>query len=179
MIDGWVPGIGDPSWIGWTTVVLYLMTAGLCVSIARRAEQGEARFWTILGLSMFALGINKQLDLQSLFTLVMRDNALRHGWFAERRELQLAFIIVIAAGGLVLAIASARRLRALRRNIRVAAIGACLIYTYVIIRAASFHHIDRVIGTEILGGRWSSMLEVGGITIVLTGAIGARIRSVK
>jgi hypothetical protein len=35
------------------------------------------------------------------------------------------------------------------------------------IRAASFHHIDRFIGSTILGFRWNWLLEMGGITVVL------------
>jgi hypothetical protein len=37
----------------------------------------------------------------------------------------------------------------------------------VLIRAASFHHIDRLIGRTILGLKWNWVLEMGGITIVL------------
>lgn len=171
MIDGWTPGIGDPTWGGWVTVVFYLVAACVCASNARRTNRNGARFWTILALSMLALGINKQLDLQSLFTAVMRDNAVHYGWFGKRRELQLAFVSVIAGLGLVLAILSAFYLRTLQRNIRVAMVGLYLISTYVIIRAASFHHIDRLIDGEILRGRWSSMIELGGIAVVLIGAL--------
>ncbi|WP_028967675.1 hypothetical protein [Sphingomonas phyllosphaerae] len=172
MIDGWTPGIGDPTWGGWITVVFYLIAAGVCASNARRPDQDGGRFWAVLALSMLALGINKQLDLQSLFTAVLRDNAVHYGWFGERRELQLAFIVVIGGFGLVLAAALAYYLRALQRSMRVAALGVCLVYTYVIIRAASFHHVDRIIGAAILGGRWSSILEIGGILVVLIGALG-------
>lgn len=174
MIDGWTPGIGDPTWGGWVTVVLYLVTAGVCASNAHRTNQDGTRFWVILALSMLALGVNKQLDLQSLFTAVLRDNALHYGWFGERRELQLAFIIVIGGFGMMLAAALVYYLRPLQRSKRLAAVGVCLIYTYVIIRAASFHHVDRLIGATILGSRWSSMLEIGGIVTVLIGGIWAR-----
>jgi len=37
----------------------------------------------------------------------------------------------------------------------------------VLIRAASFHHIDRFIGDRILGLKWNWILEMGGISIVL------------
>lgn len=178
MIDGWTPGIGDPTWGGWLAVALYLAAAGVCVSNVRRSQQGGhrdgSRFWAIMALSMLALGINKQLDLQSLFTAVVRDNALHYGWFGKRRELQLAFIIVIGAAGLALIAACVYYLHPLQRSMQIAAVGACFIYTYVIVRAASFHHVDRFVDAAILGGRWSSMLEIGGIAIVLIGAMGGK-----
>ena len=37
--DGrWVPGIGDPSLMGWLTVVAYFVTAFLCYRASRKAN---------------------------------------------------------------------------------------------------------------------------------------------
>jgi hypothetical protein len=36
-----------------------------------------------------------------------------------------------------------------------------------LIRAASFHHVDRLIGRTVLGFRWNWILEMGGIGLVL------------
>ncbi|MEH3102513.1 MAG: hypothetical protein PGN12_01220 [Sphingomonas phyllosphaerae] len=162
------------------TVALYLIAAGGCAVAARRATHdsaGGTRFWATVAVMMLALGINKQLDLQSLFTQLLRDDARRHGWFAERRALQLAFIIGITALAPIMAGFAVRRLPMLRRNMRVAAVGVCLIYTYVLIRAASFHHVDKFINSTLLGMRWNWVLEIGGILIVLISAIRSRLAS--
>jgi hypothetical protein len=37
--------------------------------------------------------------------------------------------------------------------------GTMLIIAFVLIRAASFHHIDRFIGSTVLGFRWNGLLE--------------------
>jgi hypothetical protein len=37
----------------------------------------------------------------------------------------------------------------------------------MLIRAASFHHVDRLIGRTVLGFRWNWILEMGGIGLVL------------
>lgn len=174
MSERWTPGIGDPGVIGWLTVALYLLAAGACAGAARRASgnRNDAwRYWAAIAFSMLALGVNKQLDLQSLFTQLMRDDSLRHGWFAERRTLQLAFILAVAAAGAMMALLIRRRLAMLHRNIRLAAWGVCLVYTYVLIRAASFHHVDRFINAAILAARWNWIIEIGGIAIVVVAAI--------
>jgi hypothetical protein len=44
-----------------------------------------------------------------------------------------------------------------------------LIVTFVVIRAASFHHIDRFIGQSVLGLRWNWVLEMGGISVAWLG----------
>ena len=50
-----------------------------------------------------ALGVNKQLDLQTLFTQLARDLAMAQGWYEERRRYQVAFIIAIGLlGGQIL-----------------------------------------------------------------------------
>jgi hypothetical protein len=50
---------------------------------------------------------------------------------------------------------------------RLALLGTIMVLGYVLIRAASFHHIDRFIGETILGLRWNWVIEIGGITLVL------------
>ncbi|WP_159754323.1 hypothetical protein [Sphingomonas sp. 8AM] len=157
--------------VGWATAILYLIAAGLCAAVSTRGARGERRFWAVVALAMLALGINKQLDLQSLFTQLLRDDALRHGWFAERRSLQLAFILAVAAFGAISVLVLRRRLSVLRRNMRLAAGGVCLVYTYVLIRAASFHHVDRFINAAVLGARWNWIIEIGGILIVAIAAL--------
>ena len=52
-----------------------------------------------------------------------------------------------------------------------ALVGSTFVLGFVIIRAASFHHIDRFIGNQILGLRWNWVLEMGGIVLVLLASI--------
>ena len=46
--------------------------------------------------------------------------------------------------------------------------GTVLVFGYVLIRAASFHHIDRFIGESVLGLRWNWVIEISGISLVFT-----------
>jgi hypothetical protein len=52
-------------------------------------------------------------------------------------------------------------------DIGLALTGTVAVLAFVLIRAASFHHIDQFIGERILGLKWNWILEVGGISIVL------------
>ncbi|WP_022685087.1 hypothetical protein [Sphingomonas phyllosphaerae] len=170
MSGRWTPGIGDPSVVGWLTVVAYLAAAAWCAALAWRHARGprlDRWFWGALALMTLALGINKQLDIQSLFTQVLRDEARLHGWFAERRVLQAAFILATGFAGAVLAVVAWKWLPVLHRNMRTALIGLIFVYTYVMIRAASFHHVDFFINRELFGVKWNWILELGGITIIL------------
>ena len=64
-----------------------------------RNQRLLARFWLVACVTLTALGINKQLDLQSLFTQLLRDAARLQGWCDRRRSYQFAFVVVIAGAG--------------------------------------------------------------------------------
>lgn len=170
----WQPGIGDPSIMGWATVAAYLTTAVLCAICARRAQAGERHaraYWVGVALIMLLLGINKQLDLQSWFSQTARDFVISHGWYESRRSLQKTFI-----GALVLAGASALVwlfwiFRDQGHAARVSALGLVLLSAFVVLRAASFHHVDLLLRADLLGLRGNWILELGGISIVAAGAV--------
>jgi len=48
-----------------------------------------------------------------------------------------------------------------------ALVASTFVLGYVLIRAASFHHIDHFIGGRVLGFKWNWILEITGIAIVL------------
>jgi hypothetical protein len=53
---------------------------------------------------LFALGINKQLDLQTALTELGRVLALSQGWYEQRQVVQFWFIAALAATCLLLAL---------------------------------------------------------------------------
>jgi hypothetical protein len=57
-----------------------------------------------------------------------------------------------------------------------AVLGTTLVLAYVLIRAASFHHIDRFIGQSILGLRWNWVIEISGISLVLVAGVWRQMR---
>jgi hypothetical protein len=207
--DGWVgdwsPGLGDPTIVGWLTVVSYLVGAYLCFLAfkierfrRKRPAQGWRAYrdglrwlvrgmvgrwrgtvpdvervpalWAGLSLMLLLLGINKQLDLQSLLTEIGRIAARDEGWYEGRHTVQVAFIILLLLLG-------AWALRALwlfarghLRETRLALLGALGLVLFVAIRAASFHHVDLIIGTEVAGVDLNAWLENGAIACIGFGA---------
>jgi len=168
----WIPRIGDPTIGGWVTVVLYLLAAGSCWISAQKLGLGdigsnERRTWRAISGLFLALGINKQLDLQTALTEAGRVLAHYQGWFEQRQVVQLAFIALVAIICLIAAITLLLWTRSAPIPTKLALIGTTMVLGYVLIRAASFHHVDRVIGQKILGLRWNWVLEMSGISLVL------------
>ena len=174
----WEPGIGDPTLLGWLTVAAYLCAAVLCGIAAMRSRPVDRRayvFWVIFTVLMLALGINKQLDLQSLFTVVLKQFAKSTGWYEDRRIFQGIFIFVIAFFGCAVALlAWVWTSRSLPQH-RLTLLGGIFLLAFIVIRAASFHHFDEILGTPVAFLRINHLLELGGIACVAFGAIKARL----
>ena len=103
--DGWHLGIGDPTAVGWLTVAAYFFAAFLSWKAAGRARAPggwppQAVFWVGLAALLVMLGINKQLDLQTWFTLAAKRAAQSQGWYENRRIVQFLFILALGAGSL-------------------------------------------------------------------------------
>ncbi|MHC9418165.1 hypothetical protein ACYZX9_06175 [Sphingomonas citri] len=173
MNDRWHPGIGDPTPIGWITVLAYFTAALLCAAAQRREKAGPRPrpFWLAVTVLLVLLGINKQLDLQSLFTQVLRDRARAHGWYEQRREFQALFIFAIAAIGaaFLAALPYVMRHQPRARNITLA--GLVFLYCFILVRASSFHHVDWALSRTIFCIRLNWVLELSGIIIAAAGAL--------
>jgi len=105
--EGWRPGIGDPTFLGWFTVFAYFAAAVPCFLTfrhelafqrdpltARSAPFLRPHLWLGLSILLVLLGFNKQLDLQSAITSIGRGIARSGGWYEHRRTLQALFILV-------------------------------------------------------------------------------------
>jgi hypothetical protein len=170
IVDGrWRPGIGDPTFMGWLTVVAYFCSAAGCLRAAFQEPPLEGRpsaFWPVLAGLMVLLGINKQLDLQSLVTQVGRRVLEWAALDRDRRAFQAAFIGLVAVACLSgIAWLSWAANRSPRKR-RLAAIGMAFILSFVVIRAASFHHVDILLASRLGGLKWNWILELGGILAV-------------
>ncbi len=179
-IGDWRPGIGDPTFAGLAHgrgvlrggVVLF---AGTRCRPALLEPRGSAGLHRLSGESspsgLAALGVNKQLDLQSAVTELGRMTARAQGWYDHKAAVQRGFVEVVAvlAIGLCLGLAVLAR-RELRR-VAVALIGWTALCLFVGIRAASFHHVDRLLGMRWGRAPLNAILELGGIAVIAIGAI--------
>ena len=175
--DSWSPGIGDPSAIGWLTVLVYAFAAWRA-AVARRAladapfEAGwtERAFWSVAALLLAFLCVNKQLDLQSLVTAIGRCDAKQAGWYDVRRVYQREFILALAAVAAGAALLGAIGLRrALGRN-AVALVGFGLLAGFVMVRAVGFHHFEAALSRELMGISANGAMELGALALVVLGA---------
>lgn len=176
----WSPGIGDNTAVGWLTVVVYmvaaLVSARAALALADDTVQTrrERLFWTVAASVMLFLGVNKQLDLQSLLTMLARCHSQLTGWYDQRRMVQEIFILAVAGSGVLVLGLLALLLRGILDRVWVALLGLAFVCVFVVIRASSFHHMDALIGTRIAGLKMNWILELPGPVLVVLVALRRR-----
>lgn len=167
----WHAGMGDATVFGWITVAVYLLAVARCVVNVNAAKKfgRNYRFWLYLAVFLLFLSINKQLDLQSWLTQMLKDSAQTHGWYEHRRPVQIGFIGVLGFGMLITLVSFRLFLANIWRNYKLIWVGIILLCTFILVRAASFHHVDLLIGDEILGLKVNVLMEIGAILLIIAG----------
>lgn len=169
----WSPGIGDPTIVGWFTVFAYLVVVVLLLGRRRTDVDDDlccTGIWLLLALAMLFLAINKQLDLQSWLTMTLKEHALVHGWYQDRRSYQSLFIGGLGVFGLLLMGVLFWSVRERWRDFLIAGFGFGFLLVFVMARATSFHQIDAMINTSIVGFSLNGLFEITGIFLVGYGA---------
>ncbi len=163
----WRPEIGDPTVMGWFTVLAYAVAALLAwrVGSARRE-----RIWLGVAVLMAFLCANKQFDLQSLLTDIGREIARHGGWYEDRRKVQKGFVLAVLAGAVAFGGWFGWRFRDFLVERKLLAAGCFLLLTFIVVRAISFHQVDVFLKSGIAGVRMNWLLELGGISLVILAA---------
>jgi hypothetical protein len=179
--------VGDPTLLGWFTLVAYLLAALFCWRASRVCRWGSiamkhahpqeahrqhrlAAWWTGVALLMILLGLNKELDLlQKLVSNWGKAVALQQGWYEHRRAVQWTFIVVLvllSAGSTAVVIGF---LRDVLSRIALASAGVALILSYVLLRAAVFNVLQDSTTGHVVAVAW--VLELSGLALVLWCAV--------
>ncbi len=174
----WELKTGDPTLLGWVTVVAYLLAAGLCARVAWRAGELFPKpvkvhrlIWTLLALGALFLGVNKQLDLQTWMTNVLRSLAYEQGWYEQRDGLQSLFIFAFALGALGLIAALAWLLRRTWRRYWLLLLGILFLARFIMVRAAGFFGVRLPELSRFTGGiRINGILEILGAVCIAAAA---------
>jgi hypothetical protein len=171
--EGWRPGIGDPTPLGWFTVAAYVAAGCVCLGMALRSGRtGVDRYtvvWWGVTLLLLLLAVNKQLDLQSFLTQTGKQMAKSEGWYDQRRTVQSLFLVGLSVFFSATLALFAWLLRCgLGRHLPVL-LGLAWLCMFILFRATSFHRMDALIGLGTSFLKMNHVLELGGIALVMAG----------
>ena len=128
-------------------------------------------FWFSLTFFLVFLGLNKQLDLQTLFTLIGRNLAIEQGWYESRRIIQIGFIVFIGLIGTSGLIFLFNKYKSTTFEIKIVLTGCIILFSFILIRASSFHHMDIFINTRLASVKMNWLFELGGLAIIGFGGL--------
>ena len=172
----WSPGIKDGTFISWLAVGIYTLACLLSIGVARRESCRHISlprhriFWTLVILFLAFLALNKQLDLQTGFTELLRGISKHEGWYEARRGIQRLFVIGMIGGAILALFTLLILIRRSFWRLLPIAFGMTLLVSFLLIRSASFHHMDLFLPTSVFGIKLYILLELGGGVVVLMGA---------
>lgn len=172
--QGWQPGPGDPTLGGWIVFWSYwvaMVGAVLAWRGESRAQVAlgvlrQPRFWAWLALALTGLAINKELDLHNAITWFGRTLARQEGWYRYRRVVQLVFIAVVLVAAAAFVFWSFRRVRHWPRYYRLPLAGIQILVAFIVVRAASFHHVDFFLRRHFGGIKLHALAEFTGIAVI-------------
>jgi hypothetical protein len=121
------------------------------------------RTWLAIAGMLLLLGLNKQLDLQTLFIQVGREIAVVAGWYGERRMLQMVFVLVLGAVMISALLTLIWRRRRFFQQHPLTLPGAVLLVLYVLVRAGTFDHVDEAFGLNLDDSKWMDGMELSGV----------------
>jgi hypothetical protein len=163
---GWAPGFNDPTLLGWATTAGYLFAVALGFILMARAKKNASpisRFWSVFSVVFLLLGLNKQLDLQTLLLKTASEIASSLGFYEMRHLIRVGFVTL--AGIFVLAgflwLFAKRRVFLPRDPFLWIAIG--LVFVFVLIRTSAFDGILRLTGLGLERNRGAHHLELAGV----------------
>jgi hypothetical protein len=138
----------------------------------------QRRAWWILALVLVALGVNKQLDLQGLLMELGRSFAYQLGVYEKRRGLQMIFLFVLAIVSVAAFFFWFRMNRHNWREQGYMVIGGVFLVAFVLVRAASFHHLQEFFALPLGGVRLHRVIELFALAWLAASAI-KRLRDLR
>jgi ACR3 family arsenite efflux pump ArsB len=172
----WRPQLDNPNFLGWSVVAAYLLGAIFCGWVALKTgklDSEGSKIWWLLAVVLLFLGINKQLNLQTLMIVMGRRAAFAGGWYGHRRFVQVIFSAAFALLGLCLLVCfAAHAKRFIERN-RLAFAGVIVLLLFVVLRSSTINHANNLIGVDLKGEHWAWVLELCGSFLIIWSAAAA------
>ena len=163
--------IGDPTFAGWLIFFVYLAVVYRCYLQYVKVKFGflDHNFWLVIGLFLLLLCINKQLDLQTVFEASMKELAQSHGWYAQRKMMQVTFVALLSISLLTGLVVLRSVLAKACRQHKAVCLGVLLLCIFIVLRAAAFNHLSFLNTRTYWGFNAHSLLELIALCVMFYG----------
>jgi hypothetical protein len=118
-------------------------------------------FWLLTAAFFLAMAVARATDLGGLATQLGRDQAVEHGWYADRRRVQAFGAALVGAAWLLTVAIALWRVPARRRRYLPAAVSVFTLMCFIGVRLISLHQIDGLLyRRDLAGAQFGSIVEM-------------------
>ncbi len=170
----WKTNRGDYSFSGWMITFFYICSFVVLLFVAGKSSGVAIRdkvFWHSICAIILFLSINKQLDIQMLFTDIARTAAKEYQVYAIRKPFQIRIISFFASMGISFFIPLMILLRRCHKSIFLATGGVFCLFTFLCLRLVSHHKVEAVFSHSVGIFTYFDFLELLGIFLVSSSAV--------
>lgn len=164
------PSTTEPLWTTRLTLTLYALTCLLALWQMRQGAKPR-RFYGMLALLLFGLGLARYLRWLEALTMEARMFAIVEGWYTGRHAYQRQLVKLGIASGVVglLTMLWHRRRHLLQSGLVL--VGVVYQLTFLLVQAISFHNLDGWLQFQWQGLRYATLLEWGGLVVIGVGLL--------
>jgi hypothetical protein len=153
-----------------TFAIIYAIAAcGTWLTSRSIIPRTEHTLWRIISFALIALSIHKLVEIK--LTSMGRMLAVDQGWYGQRQLLQVGVIVGLIVLSILVTIILLVALRRAAASSWLALLGIAMLVTFALVRDISFHQVDQIINDRLLGLKFKSLLEAGGIGMVVLASI--------
>lgn len=133
--------MGDNSFLAWLICFTYLYLATVLFKFDKsKLSRREANFLLFNTGLLLLLGINKQLDLQTIIIDQFKYYAHQFGVYGYKNLLKKTFVIIVLTTALLATILVVKHAKALGKKYIPLILGWCLIFLFIALRVFYFEH---------------------------------------
>jgi hypothetical protein len=153
----WLSRSGDTSFWSWVITILYVITISLSIYYIQKikADKTQHFLWICISIFLIAMGINKQLDIQTLQIMSGSSVARRIGSWKFKYIIQTIVVLVVFLSAFITSIFVLSKTRSILRQSLLTISGVLLLIFFTLIRVASISHfriyVPHVHSLEFLG----------------------------
>ena len=175
----WATNRGDPTVLGWGITILYGFTALTCLYCTGFLDTKRsfpisglhAWFWWMIVVILILVGINKQLDLQMLLADFGRTYSKHHGWYDQRRPIQIRVLALGACAGIAVLLRVGYKLTRAPKSTWFALCGVILLGVNITIHLVSLHSAEHILMASKMGVSFENALEIMTLVWIIISAM--------
>lgn len=160
----WLSESGDTTMWSWVITIMYFLVIIVSLFYTKKIKKEKEKhfLWVCISIFVFAMGLNKQLDIQILLTMIGKNIAWNYGLMDSSRTIWRTLAMVILISVFVLGSFILYKARKILHKEIVSLAGVAILMFFTLIRVGSISHIaladrlqngiiSRIHGVELLG----------------------------